>query len=74
MKQETLRLIHATAMVCADNIKEYGPNRKYEWELWGYLGALCDLGYIEYGKRLKIESHYRKYFNALKATLKASRN
>ena len=66
MKQETLRLIHDEAMVCASNIKEFGRYRKYEWELWGYLACMCDIGYISYVEKIKIELHYRAYFNELK--------
>ena len=35
MRDNVLRLIHDEAMVCASNIKEYGPNRKYEWKFLG---------------------------------------
>ena len=65
MEQETLRLIHDEAMVCASYIKELGWNRKYEWKLYGYLACMCDIGYISYAEKLKIELHYRAYFKEL---------
>ena len=61
-------MIHDEAMVCASSIKELGPDRKYEWKLWGYLVCLWDLGYINFKEKDKIEQHYRKYFNELKAS------
>ena len=66
MKEETLQLIHDEAMVCASLIKEYGPDRKYEWKLNGYLKCMWDLGYISYAESTKIERYYRAYFNELK--------
>lgn len=66
MKKETLQLIHDEAMVCADFIKEFGSDRKYEWKLYGYLACMCDLGYISYVEKNKIELHYRAYFKELK--------
>ena len=68
MKKETLRLIHDEAMVCASLIKEFGPDRKYEWKLYGYLKCMCDLGYIRFAEMDKIELHYRAYFKELKAS------
>ena len=68
MRDNVLRLIHDQAMVCASNIIEYGPNRKYEWKFWGYLAALRDLGYIDWAKADKIERHYKRYFDELKAS------
>ena len=68
MTEETLRHIHDEAMVCASGIKTFGWNRKYEWKLWGYLDCMCNLGYISYAEMFKIRSHYRKYFNELKAS------
>ena len=66
MKKETLQLIHDEAMVCASLIKEYGPDRKYEWKLYGYLKCMWDLGYISFAESDKIEFHYRAYFKELK--------
>ena len=68
MKQETLRLIHDEAMVCASSIKTLGWNRKYEWKLWGYLECMCNLGCISYAEKLKIDQHYRAYFKELKTS------
>ena len=66
MKKETLQLIHDEAMACASAIKDFGPNKKYEWKLWGCLACMCDLGYISDADKLKIDQHYRAYFNELK--------
>ena len=68
MKKETLQLIHDEAMVSASLIKEYGPNRKYEWKLYGYLKCMWDLGYISFAEYDKIERHYRTYFKELKTS------
>ena len=65
MKKETLQLIHDEAMVCASSIKDFGPNKKYEWKLWGYLDALYRLHLINHEEYRKLRSHYRRYFNEL---------
>ena len=65
MTKGTLRMIHNRAMVEADSIVNIEPNRKYEWELWGYLKALYDFDIIDLDEYLKLKKHYRKYFKEL---------
>ena len=65
MTKDTLRMIHNRAMVEADSIVNIEPNRKYEWELWGYLQALYDFDIIDLDEYLKLKKHYRKYFKEL---------
>ena len=65
MTKETLKLIHVEAMVCASFIKEFGPNREYEWKLWGYLDALYGVHLINYEEYAKLKCHYRRYFKEL---------
>ena len=71
MKQETLRMIHNKAMDEVDSIVNIEPNRKYEWEFWGYIEALYELDVIDLDEYIKIKKHYRKYFRELR---KISRN
>ena len=65
MTKETLKLIHVEAMVCASSIKEFGPDRKYEWKLWGYLDALYGVHLINYEEYAKLKCHYHRYFKEL---------
>lgn len=66
MTKDTLRMIHNMAMDEVDNIVNIGPDRKYEWALWGYLHALYDLGIIDFDEYCKLKKHYRKYFKELR--------
>lgn len=65
MTKETLKLIHDEAKVCASLIKEFGPDRKYEWKLWGYLDALYGVNLINFEEGAKLRCYYREYFKEL---------
>lgn len=66
MTKDTLIMIHNKAMDSADSIVNIELNRKYEWEVWGYLDALYDFDIIGVDEYLKIKKHYRKYFKELR--------
>lgn len=71
MTKDALRMIHNKAMDEVDSIVNIEPNRKYEYEFWGYIEALYDLDVIDLDEYIKIKRHYRKYFRELR---KISRN
>lgn len=71
MTKDALRMIHNKAMDEVDSIVNIEPNRKYEWEFWGYIEALYELDVIDLDEYIKIKRHYRKYFRELR---KISRN
>lgn len=66
MTEETLRLIHDEAMVCASCIKKRGWDITYEWKLCGYLKCMWDLRRISFAEMTKIQYHYNTYFKELK--------
>ena len=66
MTKGTLRMIHNKAMDATDSIVNIELNRKYEWEVWGYLDALYDFDIIDLDEYLKLKKHYRKYFKELR--------
>ena len=66
MTRDTLTMIHLKAMDAADSIVNIDLNRKYEWEVWGYLDALYEFDIIDIDEYLKIKKHYRKYFKELR--------
>lgn len=66
MTRDTLRMIHLKAMDAADSIVNIELNRKYEWEVWGYLDALYEFDIIDIDEYLKLKKHYRKYFKELR--------
>ena len=73
MTKDTLIMIHNKAMDATDSIVNIDLNRKYEWEVWGYLDALYEFDIITFDEYLKLKKHYRKYFKELRKYVMASR-